>query len=381
MPRLLSIGHSYVVALNRRLPHEMARAGAGKWEVVAVAPEFMAGDLRPIALEPFLGEASRLEALHAHFNGLPHVMMYGRKLKALLQGPWDVVHCWEEPYVLAGAQIARWAGRARVVPYTFQNIAKRYPPPFNWVERYTVGRAAGWLAAGHTVCQTLGARSGYVGKPHRVMPLGVDMEDFQPDPVAGAVVRRRLGWPTAGAPVVGYLGRFIPEKGLRLFMQALENTSSQWRALLVGGGPMEMELRTWAARWPGRVHVVTGVPHDGVPAYLNAMDVLLAPSQTGPRWREQLGRMLIEAFACAVPVIGSDSGEIPFVLGHAGRVVGEADLPGWSAALGELLDSPRLRAALGQSGRTRAAAEFAWPVIARRHLEFFDELLASPSAN
>jgi glycosyltransferase involved in cell wall biosynthesis len=213
------------------------------------------------------------------------------------------------------------------------------------------------------------------------MPLGVDTEVFQPDPAAGAEVRRRLGWSASGPPVLGYLGRFIPEKGLGLFMQALENTHAPWRALLVGGGPMERVLRTWATRWPGRVQVVTGVPHNGVPAYLNAMDVLVAPSQTGPRWREQLGRMLIEAFACAVPVIGSDSGEIPFVLGHSGRVVGETDLHGWSAALGELLDSPRRRAELGQSGRARALAEFAWPVIARRHLDFFDELLASPTAN
>jgi glycosyltransferase involved in cell wall biosynthesis len=381
MPRLLSIGHSYVVALNRRLPHEVARAGAGKWEVVAVAPEFMRGDLRPIALESFAGEACGLQALPTHLSGLPHVMFYGRKLKALLAQSWDVIHCWEEPYVVAGAQIARWAGRAHVVPYSFQNIAKRYPPPFNWVEGYTLQRCSGWLAAGQTVRQTLAARPGYAGKPHQVMPLGVDIDVFRPDPAARVHVRRQLGWSVEGDPVVGYLGRFIPEKGLRLVMQILAQIRSPWRALLVGGGPLEGDLNAWAARFPQRVRVVTGIPHDGVPAYLNAMDLLVAPSQTSARWREQLGRMLLEAFACAVPVLGSDSGEIPFVLGDAGRVLGEADVSGWSAALGELLESPARRAVLGQAGRARAAAEFAWPVLARRHLNFFDELLAHPCPN
>ena len=267
------------------------------------------------------------------------------------------------------------------MPYSFQNIAKRYPPPFNWVEGYTLQRSSAWLAAGHTVRQTLSARSGYAGKPHQVMPLGVDTEVFRPDPAARVHVRRQLGWSSDGVPVVGYLGRFIPEKGLHLIMQILEQIPSPWRALLVGGGPLEGDLNAWAARFPQRVRVVTGVPHDRVPAYLNAMDLLVAPSQTSARWREQLGRMLLEAFACAVPVLGSDSGEIPFVLGDAGRVLGEADGTGWCAALGELLESPARRTALGQAGRARAAAEFAWPILARRHLHFFDELLASPCPN
>src|SRR6516162_2325442 len=53
--RVISIAHSYAVALNRRLAHEMARAGGDEWEITAVAPTFMQGDLRPIALEPYLG--------------------------------------------------------------------------------------------------------------------------------------------------------------------------------------------------------------------------------------------------------------------------------------------------------------------------------------
>jgi glycosyltransferase involved in cell wall biosynthesis len=85
--------------------------------------------------------------------------------------------------------------------------------------------------------------------------------------------------------------------------------------------------------------------------------------------------MLLEAFASAVAVIGSDSGEIPHVIGDSGLVVGERDEAGWVAALDELLtDAPR-RLQLGAAGLERARREFAWPAIARRHLEFFTELL------
>ena len=101
-----------------------------------------------------------------------------------------------------------------------------------------------------------------------------------------------------------------------------------------------------------------------------------SPSQTRPNWREQLGRMLLEAFACGVPVIASDSGEIPQVVGDAGITVGETDASGWSAAISQLLSNPELRAEYAAKGRARAETEFAWPQIARRHLDFFEELIA-----
>ncbi|HVK12261.1 MAG TPA: glycosyltransferase family 4 protein [Gemmataceae bacterium] len=375
--RLLTVGHSYAVALNRRLADEMARAGGGDWEVIAAAPRFMRGDLRPIELEPS-ADGCRTEAVPAYLTGRPHVLVYGRRLRDLLRSqPWDLVHCWEEPFVLAGAQVGRWAGPAKVVYYTFQNIRKNYPPPFNWVERYSMRRAAGWIAAGETVAAALSEHPSYKVRPHRIIPLGVDVGTFHPDPPARAAIRQSLGWEADGPPVVGYLGRFVPEKGLTLLTNALDRLRTPWRALFVGGGPREGELRSWAARLPDRVRVVTNVPHDGVPPYLNAMDVLAAPSQTTPRWREQLGRMLIEAFACGAAVVGSDSGEIPHVIGDAGLVLPEANEAAWVEALGGLLENPGRRADFAARGLERAQAEYAWPVIAGRHLAFFDELLSS----
>ena len=112
-----------------------------------------------------------------------------------------------------------------------------------------------------------------------------------------------------------------------------------------------------------------------MPAYLNAMDLLCAPSQTTGKWREQFGRMLIEAFACGVPVVASDSGEIPHVVGDAGILVPEADDAAWVRTIHGLLADPQRRAGLARRGRDRAVNVYAWPLVARRHLEFFGELL------
>lgn len=370
--RLLTIGHSYVVGTSRGLANAMAAVGAGEWEVTVAAPERFPGDLGPIELRPQANERARVVAVPVSGAARIHTMRYGASLRSLLRQGWDVVHCWEEPFILAGAQIAAWTpGDATLVFATFQNLPKRYPPPFAWTERYALWRAAGWIAFGHTVQAALEPRAIYANRPHRVISPGVDTEHFHPDPAAGAQIRTALGWDADGPPVVGYLGRFVPEKGLETLTRALDSASVPWRALFVGGGPGEADLRAWAAGKEDRVRVVTGIPHAEVPAYLNAMDVLCAPSRTTPRWKEQLGRMLLEAFACGVPVLGSDSGEIPHVVTDAGMVLPEGDTTRWTAALDSLLPDAERRTDLAARGLARVQEEFALPIVASRHLDFF----------
>jgi glycosyltransferase involved in cell wall biosynthesis len=374
MRRLLTIGHSYVVSLNRRLADEMARQGKDRWTVTVAAPSAYQGDLGPISLAPGEGESCELLAFPAHLSRFPHLMFYGG-LRKLLSGPWDLIHCWEEPYVTACAQIAALAPRrAPLVFATFQNLPKHYPPPFGWMERRVLRRADGWIAFGRTVHETQLARRGYSAIPSRVIPPGVDTRVFTPDASARARIRAERGWHD-DVPVIGFLGRFVAAKGLSVLTAALRSLAEPWRALFVGGGD-RMELDALAASYPGQVSIATGVTHDDVPRYLNAMDVLCAPSQTTSRWREQFGRMLIEAMACGVPVMASRSGEMPHVVGDAGILLPEADAGAWAAALGRLLADKEARRDLADRGLRRARLEFAWPVVARRHLDFFDELAA-----
>lgn len=370
--RLLTIGHSYVVGLNRRLADELARTG--QWDVTAAAPARFHGDFGWHAAAPMPGERDTLVPVPVHFSRKVHLMAYGRRLKALLQQPWDVVHCWEEPYIISAAQVAAWTpARVPLVFATFQNIQKRYPPPFSWIERYVMGRADGIVAFGHTVLDVVASR-GFTPRRTRVIPPGVDAAVFRPDEEARGRVRTALGW-RDDAPVVGFLGRFVPEKGLAMLMAALDGVTTPWRALFVGSGPLESMLRTWAKRHDGRVRIETGVVHDDVPRWLNAMDILCAPSQTTPSWREQFGRMLIEAFACGVPVIASDSGEMPHVVGQAGLIVPERDAVQWQRAITHLLVSPDVRLDLSRRGRQHALSTYDWPIVARQHAAFFEQVI------
>ena len=375
--KLLSIAHSYCVTLNRRLAWEMQREGQGRWDISSVAPSKFQGDLGSIRTVEDAREACQLIPVDTYLDRPIHLMFFGSKLRRILQENWTFVHCWEEPYILAGAQIMKWTPPTTPIAFwTAQNIAKQYPQPFRAFEEYCVRRTSGWMAAGETIVQTLAQKPGYAKKPWRVLPLGVDTEFFQPDKNMGAQVRSELGWDDrADLPVVGYLGRFVSEKGLTLLMRAMEGLKRPFRALFVGGGPMQNELKEWGNAYGDNVRVVTGVSHDRVPAMLNAMDLLCAPSQTTGKWKEQFGRMLVEAFACGLPVVASDSGEIPYVVADAGEICPEADIASWTQTLEKLLNDPDARTALALRGLDRAHTHYSWPVVARKHIDFFEELL------
>ena len=373
--RLLTIGHSYAVSLNRRLAREMNAAGRGRWEVTCAAPKYFHGgnDLAPITLQRSADDDFPLIALDAYLTKKVHVFSWGRDLRGLLRREWDVVHAWEEPYILAGWEIARLTNpKSKLAFLTMQSNPKQYPPPFSWFERDSMARASGWVSCGFSIEQNLLSRPGYAG-PHAMIPLGVDIEAFKPNPEARSAALRALGWDVDGPPVVGFIGRFIPAKGLRMLMRVLDQQQDPFRVLFLGSGEMEGELREFCARLGDRGRVLHA-PHDQVPKYVNAMDMLCAPSQSTPQWREQFGRMLVEAAACGVPVLGSDSGEIPIVIGDSGMVIGETDEQGWRTGISELLGSPKRRAELGAAGLARAREQYAWPVVAKQYLQFFESL-------
>jgi glycosyltransferase involved in cell wall biosynthesis len=356
----------------------MSIVGGDRWEVTAAAPAFFHGDLEKIRTAQFAGEKAKLELVPAYLTRSPHLFFYGGRLRALLAENWDIVHCWEEPYVVAGGQIAYWTPKlSRLVFWTGQTRVKNYPSPFGQIDKYSFRRCAGWLSRGQLGIDAM-LKRGHGDKPYEAIGLGVELDVFRADKEAGLSILRQLGWAEADVPVVGYTGRFVEEKGVGTLMAALDAVATPWRAIFLGGGPMREAIERWAAPHGDRVRIVAAVSHERVPDYLNAIDVLCAPSRTTPAWREIFGRMVIEAFACRVPVITSDSGELPNVVADAGMIVPENDVRAWAEAVGRLLESSQLRADLAARGFERVNQHFTWNAIARKHLTFFERLLDHP---
>lgn len=369
--RILSIGHSYVVSGNRVVLERLGRRGV---EVTIAAPRWVAGDLRPIELEPRDGAPYELVGLPAHLTGRNHVLWYGGLGQLLEPGRFDLVHVWEEPYVLSGFQCARAAERART-PFFFktdQNLVKRYPQPFRFFERYCTERARGWVACGKLVYESR-LLKGYPARNATTIPYAVDDELFRPDVDEGAAVCRELG---LERPVIGFVGRLTLEKGVRVLLDALDRVDATWSLLVLGSGPERATIEAWAKerKLEARVRVRLA-RHGEVPRYLRAMDFLVAPSQTRRNWTEQFGRMIIEAFATGVPVIGSTSGEIPHVIGDAGAVVQEDDVQAWAQAIAAWTKDASLRRAFAAAALRRCRETFAADRVADRYLEYYRRLI------
>ena len=221
--------------------------------------------------------------------------------------------------------------------------------------------------------------------------LGVDERIFCPEPQPELARDRGL---TSDEFVVGFVGRFVEEKGLLTLLKALGQIQSErvqsgqerrpWRLLLLGRGPLKERLQQLAGELGigDRILWVESVPHADVPRYINLMDALVLPSETtyqfktlsAAGWKEQFGHVLIEAMACKVPVIGSDSGEIPNVIKTDGLVFPEGDVAALAEKIAALIDEPERQQSLAEKGYCRAMAEYTNQALAQRLLSFYQTL-------
>lgn len=319
---------------------------------VAVPPEWR-DERGALKLERTHLDGYRLEVIPIRLNGHFHLHYYPTLPALIARAQPDILHLDEEPYNLATYLALRSARvrapRARVVFFTWQNLMRRYPPPFSWIERYTYRHSDAAIAGSQDACRILQAK-GYARSISLIPQFGV------PPVYAPAPPRERGTLPI----VVGYAGRLVPEKGVELLLRALARVERKWTLRVLGSGPLRRPLAALADQLGivGRVEFTDWVPSIEMPQFYNSLDLLVVPSLTQPNWKEQFGRVLIEAMACGIPVIGSSSGEIPNVLGDAGLVFPEGDVPALAAALRSLIDAPALRSALGQKGRELAVTRY-----------------------
>jgi len=152
---------------------------------------------------------------------------------------------------------------------------------------------------------------------------------------------------------IGFAGRLVPEKGIRVLLDSIRQLAPPLRLLVIGDGPLRRDVEAFGGNGH-TVQVTTGVRHDDVARHLDQLDVLCLPSLTTARGAEQFGRVLTEATARGVPVIGSDSGEIPWVIEQTGGlVVPEGDPTSLAAAIARLRDDA-LRRRLSDEVRRRS---------------------------
>ncbi len=364
--RILMISKACVVGAYQRKLEEIARFPDVELMVV-VPPAWRDGD-HLLQLERAHTKGYDLVVEPIAFNGNFHLHFYPRLGQRLRTFAPDIVHVDEEPYNFATFHALRLAKRmgASALWFTWQNLNRRYPLPFRLIERYNL-RHADYAIAGNAGAAAVWREKGYTGPLVTIPQFGVDPDVFSPSPEQRD--------PTCDF-VIGYVGRLVPEKGVDLLIEAVAEMKGSWRLVILGGGPEKGDLEELARRLGlnDRVIFEEWLHSLRLPAFYRGLDALVLPSRSQPNWVEQFGRVLIEAMACGVPVIGSDCGEIPQVVGTAGLIFPEGNAGALRERLVHLMRDADLWADLSRRGRERVLAHFTQAQIAAQTVAVYREI-------
>ncbi len=264
--------------------------------------------------------------------------------------------------------------KAKISFFIWDNLAREPRFPLDLIKRklnqYSLSRAD-LVVCGNTEGESLlHGKKGYKGRSAVLPQLGLDQDAYQGP--KNSHLKSTLNIPE-GIPLVGYIGRLIPEKGVILLLEALHRLLElPWRAIIVGSGPLETEItEKWQPLFGERLVFRKAVPHAEVPAYIRAMDVLVLPSYATATWKEQFGLVLAQAMLAGVPCIGSSSGAIPDVIGPGGLVFKEKDVDDLTSALKHLIADTDARRSLGQAARTFALQHYTHAAVAAAYLSQF----------
>jgi glycosyltransferase involved in cell wall biosynthesis len=318
--------------------------------------------------------------LPIRFNGRNHFHYYRGLEAEIAKFAPDILNIEEEHYSFVTWQACRIAVKHQIpaIFYTWQNIYKRYPMPFSQIEQYVFRHSAA-AATGNQEAVDILRRKGFQGKVRVIPQMGVTPERFQPL-LAGAAGRsaakESLGLAVSKFWLV-FAGRIVEEKGLDELIDALIlGTSPNVAAVILGDGPHLSALRQRAEILvkQGRLLFRSQVPSTDVAIYLRAADVMCLPSRTKKNWKEQFGRIIVEAMASEAVVLGSSSGEIPNVIGDAGMVFREGDVMDLRTKINHLVDHPEACEGYRRAGTRRVVEHYSNEVIAAKFYQLFVEV-------
>ena len=377
--KVLVVDHNAVRASDRALYRAFEQEGIAHTSVVVPAAWEEFGQV-------FLAEKDpgkiRVIPLPVLFRGKHHRVMYHGLTRVLRAEQPDILFLNAEPENQLALQ-ALFALRAlrrppAVVLTSWRNIDSRAAgSPYRlgwmhqWIERAAL-RKASWIVAHSAAARDLYYSYGFERVSH--IPPAIDPAPYQS---ATPLLPKAKGFR------VGYIGRFTPLKGGDVLLEAAARLPSECELVMVGAGEAKDAWMSKAVSlgiqgrvlWPGAIH------HSEVPSMLKSLDVLVLPSLTGAEWKEQFGRVLIEAMAAGTVTVGSNSGEIPGVIGDAGLVVREGDPAALAEALLQLYRGPELVRRLATLGTERVARSYSIQAVLPQYRSLFERLTARSDEN
>jgi glycosyltransferase involved in cell wall biosynthesis len=334
-PIIFVIWQSLVVKSYRSFFYKLAEIGEA--QIVLIAPDkFKELGSQVIQAAAFDNTANcRGEILHAWsphtqivwYRGLTKVLRkYSQQHGA--SRPIIVLNL-AEPYsitsLLCWLQTRLALGKSAIFStYALQNIFKEFGLILKMVQKFVFSRCRFILSLGSEQSEVL-RRQGFSGEIVN-FPLWFDSSRFRLTGDLGSKTEANTRKIT-----VGFIGSLVAEKGVLDIFDALQRNSDPaqfgFKLLIAGRGALQNQVVQRCEELKERgveCEYLGPLSADEVPKFFERMDILMVPSRTAEHWKEQFGRVIIEAMACGCTVIGSNSGEIPHVIGQADYIFKEA---------------------------------------------------------
>ncbi len=366
--KVLVIGHNYVFAENRKRLYELVKTG--EFQMHLLSPRWWIENTIRIPFQKETNPNLMVRAGHTIFTGHNTLCFYlGGLIKSILEFDPDILDVHEEPWSLALLQIILvkklFKLRAKIICYSAQNIRKKFPFPFRQVEQYAFENLAYIYTCNNEIAGVLRAK-GFTGGIKNI-PLGIDPLLFKqkmPENLPAKPLR------------LGYVGRIVEAKGVFDLVDLMRLLPAQYMLTMIGSGPSFGKLKAKIAenQLSGRIKLLPGIPQEELIKLYDELELLLVPSRTTGSWKEQFGRIIVEAFARGIPVIGSDSGSIPELIGSEGLLYKEGQLEDLAQQILELnLQTPEWQLRL-QKARARVENYFGWPKVAEQFSAVYKEV-------
>jgi glycosyltransferase involved in cell wall biosynthesis len=365
--KITVIGHNFVVAENQKHLAELIKLDKNV-SLTLITPKWWNENTRKTYQERISPTTFKILTGRTLFTGHNTLAFYiWGLLNPLIKSQAEIIEVFEEPWSLTLLQvilikkILRLNGK--ITCYSAQNINKKFPFPFNLIEKFNIKNIAGLHVCSDSVKDVVETK--YSGKAVQTIGLGLDFTNF-------TFKDKDLSNPIR----LGYVGRIAQAKGvfdLAEAMQSLPNCTLQ----ICGSGEALSQLQKYIAtnNLNDKISLNGSLGIKEIINFYHQIDILVVPSKTTKTWKEQFGRIIIEALACGTLVIGADSGSIPEVIGQNGLVYKEGNIEDLIQKINLLIKDYSQWQKNKKNALKQITTDFAWEAIAKKYYNFYKEIL------
>lgn len=390
---VLVVSHTYISAINRNKWRELGKRYPDVNLTVVIPKEWPTTIFHHKISQDTLDKENNgnvaFIALNSFFHGNEVRYFYNplQLIKVLRTAKPDIIHVEQGAKALSYFQCILIAKLLRLSPkfifFTWINwaVPKTRSHKFFWnhIEHFNLKHSHGAITGNNEAQQLLMAEN--FTKPITILPqLGIDQSIFYPQKQE----YRNENWGPIKAheqKIILFVGRLVPEKGifhlLNAFVQ-LKPYHQDWRLIFVGDGSAKGTLLNVIKNLnTSDIECKPACSHHDVAEIMRKASIFVLPSYDTQVWKEQFGHVLIEAMACGIPILTTNAGAIPEVVGSTAIICKQNNIKDLKEQLHLLITQEETRAQLANRGLEYVKDNFTHAAITDATYRFWHNMITS----